>query len=344
MPKQKYSCSNPKCDTVFSRYESAVTSAPYCSKKCGYAHRSEQAKENPKDRAERQCHNETCGKTFMALNVDINRGGAKYCCKECHYENTSRVNNKGLETRACPQCGTQFTKYRSQMTDLSCCSTSCGNTYRAQFGMVKKRRGVTKVCANPVCGNETYVNQAQHARGEGTYCSRECQMQDYNSNSYEIDCVYCNAPFKVWPSQVENGRIYCSRECGVLSTIARPENWLHNGRPAKRDERGYIFVWEPEHPNKSMKGWVAQHRLNYEKHIGRYLESTETLHHINFFEWDNRISNLQLVSNTEHKLLHWKITSMEREAMQWAADKSKSLEAKVAEQAELIAQLQSQLG
>lgn len=72
------------------------------------------------------------------------------------------------------------------------------------------------------------------------------------------------------------------------------------------DDRGYILVYQPQHPNASNDGYVREHRLIMEKFLGRYLNDIESVHHKNGIKDDNRIENLQLTDNhSEHmKLFH----------------------------------------
>ena len=81
-------------------------------------------------------------------------------------------------------------------------------------------------------------------------------------------------------------------------------NWKGGRRIANK--AGYINIHKPDHPNTTKEGYVMEHRLKMEKKLGRYLEKTEIVHHINGIKDDNRLKNLQLMSGKkEHSKEHF---------------------------------------
>ena len=76
-----------------------------------------------------------------------------------------------------------------------------------------------------------------------------------------------------------------------------------NGYKTKTKE-GYIRCYRPEHPYANSRGYVNEHRLIVEEHLGVILSKEFAVHHINGKKDDNRIENLAVMTVGAHSALH----------------------------------------
>lgn len=77
----------------------------------------------------------------------------------------------------------------------------------------------------------------------------------------------------------------------------------YGGHTKKRTD-GYIAVFNPSYHSASAEGYVMEHIIIVEQHLGRYLAGNEVVHHINKIRDDNRIENLQVMTRSEHATHH----------------------------------------
>ena len=109
-------------------------------------------------------------------------------------------------------------------------------------------------------------------------------------------CDQCGIEFAACPSAVKRSAVkYCSRAC---------YNKARGANATKIDVRGYIQEWAPDHPYADRRGYVLQHRLVMERHIRRVLDKREIVHHLDGDIQNNDITNLAVMSQSEHMKLH----------------------------------------
>lgn len=134
----------------------------------------------------------------------------------------------------------------------------------------------------------------------------------YGRSRGKTICSYCyERNFRY----AKNGLKLCACGCGEQIKITnRKDSRNQNRFKMNHDKRreftrnispnGYARVRSFTHPKRDHTNRIKEHRLVMEKHLGRYLEPHEHIHHINGIKTDNRLENLQIVTPQEHMSLH----------------------------------------
>jgi len=73
----------------------------------------------------------------------------------------------------------------------------------------------------------------------------------------------------------------------------------------RRTDDHYIQVYLPGHTQSDRCGWVMEHRVIYERHLGHALPKGTVVHHLDLCRWNNVIENLLLCPSQDlHLALH----------------------------------------
>ena len=190
---------------------------------------------------------------------------------------------------------------------------------------------VTRICLK--CNKDFEVYLSKIKEGKAKYCSKECQyrtmrgkpffdrigMSPYNKGlklpqfsgenhpryvkRIKRKCLICGGDFDIerWRLKDKSRGKYCSPQCSDKRNGKLASNW--RGGKAYIGE-GYILIQKPNHPFSRKNGYVCEHRLVMEKHLGRYLGRKEVVHHLNGKRNDNSLINLQIMTTQEHSRLH----------------------------------------
>lgn len=81
---------------------------------------------------------------------------------------------------------------------------------------------------------------------------------------------------------------------------------LHAPGHRKKRTDGYIALYYPDYPGCTSDGYVMEHVYIMEQHIGRKLKDEECVHHIDRNRANNELSNLKIMTRSEHMSFHAK--------------------------------------
>ena len=135
-------------------------------------------------------------------------------------------------------------------------------------------------------------------RAEHIY--KESEKRYYSCSIFE--CPMCGQLVRKIRTDGRKGKT-CSIECS-RSLRGPRANW----KPFVMIS-GYKYVYCPSHPFGT-RCYVAEHRIVMERHLGRVLDPSENIHHLNGDKTDNRIENMIIVSNSEHGKIHSNISTI----------------------------------
>lgn len=147
---------------------------------------------------------------------------------------------------------------------------------------------ITKACGN--CGKSFNTYPSIDKKSCSDPCSRALIKKETRKRNSRV-CTFCGEIFL--PKHTKSPNLFCSYKCRGLSQ-----------RHERVDRQGYWYIRVDDHPRRPSTGYVPEHTLVMERHIGRYLKDGEVVHHVNHDRKDNRIENLQIMSDAEHRAHH----------------------------------------
>lgn len=186
-----------------------------------------------------------------------------------------------------------------------------------------------------ICEKENYVIDT--SKFPAKFCSYKCyeEWQKFNKPS-NCECSVCGIKMYLKPSRLKRVKndITCSINCAsrLKSSYMKGEGNHQFGLKGELNDsykgseifhHEYIYEYCPNHPKCNNNGRIRQHRLiiekNYKLFDNKYFELINNfyilkdiydVHHINEIKSDNNLENLQILTRSEHTLLHNSISGV----------------------------------
>lgn len=192
---------------------------------------------------------------------------------------------------------------------------------------------VTKICENCGASFEVIKSRENTAR----FCCRAC-ADEFKRKNQDLNCTcdWCGKKFHLKPSAITRYKrtmgIYCSKECMNNAKVEFMKgennhqyglkgdlNASFKGKEIQRKNNTVvdIRVYDPTHPYADKNGRVLKHRLvieeNYQMFDSKYfdiiknrhvLKKIYSIHHKDRDHTNNDITNLEILTRSEHTSEH----------------------------------------
>lgn len=87
---------------------------------------------------------------------------------------------------------------------------------------------------------------------------------------------------------------------------------------SKPGAKPYRWVYAPDHPRATKKGWVQEHRIIAEELLGRILKPEEVVHHIDKDTLNNNVDNLMIFAAArDHNAFHMGAPAWSADGLVW---------------------------
>lgn len=187
-----------------------------------------------------------------------------------------------------------------------------------------------------ICNKEIEICPSRYEKNTSKEfcCSKSCMsILKTTGRIPNYTCVICGKFHYQRPSKIKNNSIglTCSKECFKINkknnSIGEKNHQyglkgklnasFKSGR--RISNYGYVLIYKPEHERANCNGYVFEHILVMEKHIGRKLKfisklhkDNEVVHHVDFNKKNNSINNLNIMKHGEHVAFHNKLNHRKR--------------------------------
>lgn len=154
------------------------------------------------------------------------------------------------------------------------------------------------------CGKQISRKPSSIPESGKVYCSKVCHNESMKKGFF-VSCCVCGNTFYKPPSKITENNCCCA-ECRneldrqrALDQLNLPGHNAGHSAPWLTKFNRLLSIHE-----NTIDVDSSVYRSIVEAAIGRKLRRGEVIHHINGDRTDNRLENLQIMTNSEHSRLH----------------------------------------